>query len=283
MNSSSIYSSPLSSSYSSPSPPFSKSPPIMNSTCVSSTSVVNHSTSTTSTSGASVTPRSIYKLHGNLEGVGTFGQETLIGNFINNWHGTRNWGESLINNYNVGFAMHNEVKCKRTSTMDEVVGPFDLETTSFDKLLHESHDSLCKCGKIDECTKVFRRCRINKLIFHSLIYPRRCSALSYFVQYSKNNDINLFGSIELELFFMCNSKVYTLIHNHSIKHRFTDYFRSSTYHSLLLKALNIFFHVLDRTSTSLDYLSIDNIENMCVVFDLHDCRHMNMIEAILLK
>ncbi|CAF1626610.1 unnamed protein product [Rotaria magnacalcarata] len=61
MNSSSIYSSPLSSSYSSPSPPFSKSPPIMNSTCVSSTSVVNHSTSTTSTSGASVTPRSIVK------------------------------------------------------------------------------------------------------------------------------------------------------------------------------------------------------------------------------
>ncbi|CAF4369159.1 unnamed protein product, partial [Rotaria magnacalcarata] len=94
-----------------------------------------------------------YKLHGNLEGVGTFGQETLIGNFINNRHGTRSWGESLINNYNVGFAMHNEVKCKRTSTMDEVVGPFDLETTSFDKLLHESHDSLCKCGKIDECTK----------------------------------------------------------------------------------------------------------------------------------
>ncbi|CAF2086686.1 unnamed protein product [Rotaria magnacalcarata] len=67
MNSSSLSSSPLSSSsflsssYSSPSPLFSKLPPIMNSTGVSSTSVVNHSAGTTSTSGASVTPRSIVK------------------------------------------------------------------------------------------------------------------------------------------------------------------------------------------------------------------------------
>ncbi|CAF1628515.1 unnamed protein product [Rotaria magnacalcarata] len=73
MNSSSLSSSPLSSSsflsssYSSPSPPFSKSPPIMNSTGVSSTSVVNHSTGTTSTSGASMAPRSIVKAKRSLD------------------------------------------------------------------------------------------------------------------------------------------------------------------------------------------------------------------------
>lgn len=42
-----------------------------------------------------------YRLHGSLCNLGTFGQESLIGHFSKNRHGTRNLDQLIINNYNV--------------------------------------------------------------------------------------------------------------------------------------------------------------------------------------
>lgn len=106
------------------------------------------------------------------------------------------------------------------------------------------------------------------MVYHSLSYQRRGSSMSYFVQYSKDDEKDLFGIIEL--FFTCNNKNYALIHNHSLKNLFTDYFLSSKYHSILLKALNMYFYVLNRTSTFSDIVIVDNISNMCIVFTFDD-------------
>ena len=69
---------------------------------------------------------------------------------------------------------------------------------------------------------------------------------------------------------MCNNKSYALIHNFSVKHLFTDFFRSSHYHAVLLKALNMYFYVLHRTSNYCDIVTVDSISNMCIVFTFDD-------------
>jgi hypothetical protein len=106
------------------------------------------------------------------------------------------------------------------------------------------------------------------MVYHSLIYPRRGSTLSYFVQYSKDCEENLFGIVEL--FFTCNNKSYALIHNHSVKHLFTDVLLSSKYHFVLLKVLDMYFYVLHRTSTFCDIVTIDSITNLCIIFTFDD-------------
>ncbi|CAF2195570.1 unnamed protein product [Rotaria magnacalcarata] len=209
-----------------------------------------------------------YRLHGSLSNLGTFGQESLLGHFAKNRHGTHHFGELITNNYNVDFTIHNQPNSHSSSRTIEVDGLFDVHESSISGALHECHNALCSCDKIDQCISIYRRCRLKHMVYHSLLYRRRGSSVSYFVQYSKGHDDNLFGKIDL--FFKCNNKNFALIHNHRLKRLFTDYFLSSNYHDILLKALNVYFYVLHHTSTLTDVVTVDNISNMCVVFTFND-------------
>ncbi|CAM2728584.1 unnamed protein product [Rotaria socialis] len=209
-----------------------------------------------------------YRLHGSLSNLGTFGQESLIGHFANNRNGTRNLGQLIINNYNVDFTIVNQLHHHLSDVPVKSNGLFDSHDALINNFLLKTHNDLCFCDNANQCIRIYRRHRIDAMIYHSLIYHRRGSSKSYFVQYSKDNDKNLFG--EIELFFTCNNKNYALIHNHSSKHLFTDYFLSSKYHSILLKALNMYFYVLNLTSTCRDVITVDNISNMCIVFTFCD-------------
>ncbi|CAF4222450.1 unnamed protein product [Rotaria magnacalcarata] len=209
-----------------------------------------------------------YRLHGSLSNLGTFGQESLLGHFAKNRHGTHHFGELITNNYNVDFTIHNQPNSHSSSRTIEIDELFDIHESSISGALHECHNALCSCDKIDQCISIYRRCRLKHMVYHSLLYRRRGSSVSYFVQYSKGHDDNLFGKIDL--FFKCNNKNFALIHNHRLKRLFTDYFLSSNYHDILLKALNVYFYVLHHTSTLTDVVTVDNISNMCVVFTFND-------------
>ncbi|CAF1206930.1 unnamed protein product [Rotaria magnacalcarata] len=209
-----------------------------------------------------------YRLHGSLSNLGTFGQESLLGHFAKNRHGTHHFGELITNNYNVDFTIHNQPNSHSSSRNIEIDGIFDLHDSSISRALHEYHNALCICDKIDQCISIYRRCRLKHTVYHSLLYRRRGSSVSYFVQYSKGHDDNLFGKIDL--FFKCNNKNFALIHNHRLKHLFTDYFLSSNYHDILLKALDVYFYVLHHTSTFTDVVTVDKISNMCIVFTFND-------------
>ncbi len=54
-----------------------------------------------------------YLLHGSLSNLGTFGQESLLGHFVKNKHGTRNLGQLIINNYNVNSILLISFSCSR--------------------------------------------------------------------------------------------------------------------------------------------------------------------------
>ncbi|CAM4965351.1 unnamed protein product [Rotaria socialis] len=142
-----------------------------------------------------------YRLHGSLSNLGTFGQESLLGHFAKNRHGTHHFGELITNNYNVDFTIHNQPNSHSSSRNIEIDGIFDLHDSSISRALHEYHNALCICDKIDQCISIYRRCRLKHTIYHSLLYRRRGSSVSYFVQYSKGHDDNLFGSLE-----DCNSE-----------------------------------------------------------------------------
>ncbi|CAF3411283.1 unnamed protein product [Rotaria socialis] len=209
-----------------------------------------------------------YRLHGSLSNLRTFGQESLLGYFAKNRHGTHHFGELITNNYNVDFTIHNQPNSHSSSRTIEVDRLVDVHESSISGALQEYHNALCSCDKIDQCVSIYRRCQLKHMVYHSLLYRRRGSSVSYFVQYSKGHDDNLFGKIDL--FFKCNNKNFALIHNHRLKYLFTDYFLSSNYHDIFLKALNVYFYVLHHTSTLTDVVTVDNISNMCVVFTFND-------------
>ncbi len=145
-------------------------------------------------------------------------------------------------------------------------GPFDQTELTSSLLLDISqhHLLVCGCDKPYQCVQVFRRCIIDKKVYHSLIYSRRNSTISYFVQYYENNEINI-GKIKL--FFTSNNGEYALIEHHGIKTKFSDFFKSSSYYKLLCKSIDYFFFVLYSHTSLVHCVPISSIENYCVVFE----------------
>ncbi|CAF4476027.1 unnamed protein product [Rotaria socialis] len=128
-----------------------------------------------------------YRLHGSLSNFGTFGQESLLGHFAKNQHGTSLWRVVFGLQFQVDFPIHNSQSTK---------------LSFINGALHECHNALCSCDKIDQCISIYRRCRLKHMVYHSLLYRRRGSSVSYFAQYSKGHDDNLFDKIDL--FFKCS-------------------------------------------------------------------------------
>ncbi len=151
-----------------------------------------------------------------------------------------------------------------------VDGPFDQTelTAALFHDINQHHLIVCGCDKPYQCVVVFRRCVIAEKVYHSLIYSRRNSTVSYFVQYRKNqNDIN-FGKIKL--FFTSNNQKYALIEHHGIKTKFSNFIKSSSYYGLLCKSIDYFFFVLYSDTSTIHCIPISSIENYCVVFEKTD-------------
>lgn len=101
-------------------------------------------------------------------------------------------------------------------------------------------------------------------MFHSLIYTRRNSTTSFFVQYRYNGTDYNFGKIRL--FFTLKEDTFALIEHHSVQKKFSDFFLCSKYHELLRKSIDVFFFVLMPQLSALRCVSINEIENHCICF-----------------
>ena len=127
------------------------------------------------------------------------------------------------------------------------------------------HEHVCECDQPTTCITIFNRCIIKSKTYHSLSYTNRQSTISYFVQYFNDNQNTLFGSIEL--FFTYKGSSFALINYHSAKHLFSDVFRSTPYYYILSKCIYMYFYILQSKSSSFHYVPIQNILNLCIVFE----------------
>jgi hypothetical protein len=158
-----------------------------------------------------------------------------------------------------------------SSPSHDVDGPCDQAelTCSLvdDMALH--HASLCGCSDLDQCMVLFRRCVIKKRMFHSLIYVRRNSAVSYFMLYRRYEADLSFGKIRV--FFTFNEETFALIEHHRMRNSFSEFLALSPYYEVLSKPIDFFYFVLHRKSSSVHCVSINSIENHCIVNEMHDC------------
>ena len=111
----------------------------------------------------------------------------------------------------------------------------------------EHHLVVCNCGKLDQCLRTCRRCIIDTKVYHSLIYTRRNSTISFFVQYYTNQDDSNFGKIRY--FFTSNNDTFAVIDHRESKKKFSNFFISTSYCELLRKSLDSFFYVLYSESS----------------------------------
>ncbi|CAF1205337.1 unnamed protein product [Adineta steineri] len=209
----------------------------------------------------------LFDQHGSLCHLATFGQEDFIGSVSKNFHGTRFHGELITYYYEIDFALRNIIQINDPSTSHGPDGPFDQAelTLALFNDINQHHLMVCSCNKPYQCIQIFRRCMVDKKIYHSLIYSRRKSSVSYFVQYRQNQYDNCFGKIKF--FFTINNENYAVIENHEVKTKFSQFFKSSSYYNLLAKTIDYFFFVLCTSVSSIQCVSLSSIENYCIVFE----------------
>ncbi|CAF3066765.1 unnamed protein product [Rotaria sp. Silwood2] len=219
---------------------------------------------------------SIYESHGSLSNLGCFGQEDFIGSVSANYHGTRYYGNSITYYYNIDFFIQNK-KQERTVTN----GPYDLSSTLANDYEHvkQFHTSLCNCIELTLCCIIYRRFIIHNEMFHSLIYYKRQDSVSYFVQYSFNNDVQdtRFGAIEL--FFIFNELGYAVIKHHRIKELCSDIFKACYYYHLLKMPIDSLYFSLEKNDCGIDIVRTDNIFNHCIVVEKNDCLFVTTISS----
>ena len=210
-----------------------------------------------------------YFRYGSLANIGCFGQEDLIGHIGSKIHGTRYYGDLIVNYYNVDFQLMNKTRDKKYQVISEGIDLNEHFTMSDYPLVVQHHDKLCGCSEIMKCLMVYRRCVVRNNIFHSLLYKRRVKSNSYFISYwkSMNTDINKFYG-QIVLFFRHSNVTYAMIQCFPKKKKFSYVFRSSCYYPLLKKPLDNCFSILCRDSPEIfDIVNINNIQKHCIVFD----------------
>jgi hypothetical protein len=127
---------------------------------------------------------------------------------------------------------------------------------------------LCDCRQYSLCVAIYRRCKIKRRVYHSLLYVKRQSTISYFVEYVDDKQKKCYGSVKL--FFTCRGRAFALINHHPSHRMFSDFFSSSRYHPVLSKCIDVYFHFLTTGSSFLDCISIDGIVNICIIFETAD-------------
>ncbi|CAF3318181.1 unnamed protein product [Rotaria socialis] len=141
----------------------------------------------------------MYETHDSLCNLGCFGQESFIGAISSEHHGTRYYRDSITYYYNIDLCIQR--KKIRKATID---GPHDLSftTTNDYDYMNQIHSSLCMRNDLSSCCLIYRQFIMKNEIFHSLIYNRRQTSVSYFAQYSLANDAIEYRFGIIELFFL---------------------------------------------------------------------------------
>lgn len=127
------------------------------------------------------------------------------------------------------------------------------------------HASYCGCTEPDHCVSIYERCVIRKKMYHSLIYVRRNSTISYFVQYRCGGTNFNFGKIQF--FFTSKQETFALIEDQVMEKHFSDFFSSSPYYHILRKPIDSFYFVLSSKSSALRCIPVSSIENHCLCFE----------------
>ncbi|CAF2156524.1 unnamed protein product [Rotaria magnacalcarata] len=208
-----------------------------------------------------------YEKYGSLNYTNCFGQESFLGAFSKNKHGTRHWGDLLMHYFNIDFALQNKNIEHTANNFNMTEGPFDASPKSINivEKLIMWHEHERGCNQATTCTKIYNRCIINGTMYHSLGYTKRQSTMSYFVKYTNNDHSILFGSIEL--FFKYKDFNFALINHHINQKLFSDIFSSTSYHSLLSKCINSYYYILQSKASLCHYVPVHHILNLCVVFE----------------
>lgn len=164
--------------------------------------------------------------------------------------------------------MRNKSSLNRSNSKESPDGPIDevdLSSSMVQDII-QSHRMICNCDKLDQCVHIFRRCVIDRKMYHSLIYSRRNSTISYFVQYYEKQEDCKFGKIRY--FFTSNDKTFAVIDHYKVKNNFSEFFISTPYYKLLRKSINTFFHVLSSHSSSVNCVPVALIRNHCIIFEM---------------
>lgn len=210
----------------------------------------------------------MYDNHGSLTHIGCFGQEDLIGYLSSNHHGTRFYGDLITYYYNIDFSIHN--KKKFVQILD---GPIDRsnQNASEHEDARELHSDLCGiCDNVNSCFTIYRRFVIRQQTYHSLIYNKRQTSISYFVQYLFHNDVNdrRFGIINY--FFTHMNEAFAVIQYYPRRSLYSDCFRKSKYFSLLKSPLDSLFFVLEKYHLQTDVVNVNWISSHCIVIEMEN-------------
>jgi hypothetical protein len=172
--------------------------------------------------------------------------------------------------FQIDFALRNRISSNHSLANQTIDGPLDLsdDSSCINNDVYQYHLIICGCDKLHQCVLVYRRCIIDQQLFHSLIYSRRNSTVSYFVQYRGAQNQTLFGKIRF--FFALKNQTFAFIEHHSVKKQFSDFFSSASYHDLLCKSVDYFFYVLHPQFLSTQCVPITEIEKHCIIFEMED-------------
>ncbi|CAM4864583.1 unnamed protein product [Rotaria socialis] len=104
-----------------------------------------------------------YEKYGSLNYTNCFGQESFLGAFSKNKHGTRHWGDLLMHYFNIDFALQNKNIEHTANNFNMTEGPFDASPKSINivEKLIMWHEHECGCNQATTCTKIYNRCIIN--------------------------------------------------------------------------------------------------------------------------
>lgn len=207
---------------------------------------------------------SMYNTHGALCHLGCFSQESLIGFVSDNHHGSRFHGNSIVHFYNIDFCLHD--KKKQNTVVDGPCDPTDTPRNSYG-YLKEFHSRVCGCDHFVLCVKAYRRYIIHQRMYHSLLYTKRQSSISYIVQYIStfNDPKKRFGIVDL--FFISNGFSYAAIKYYPFKQLYSEFFQGSSYYQLLKEPIDRLYFVLDKCYCELEIVSVERILNHCIVIE----------------
>ena len=104
----------------------------------------------------------------------------------------------------------------------------------------QHHRMVCRCNKPDQCVRIYRRCVVDKKVYHSLVYSRRNSTISFFVQYYQKQENSNFGKIRY--FYISNNETFAVIDHYEVKNKFSEFFISTSYYELLRRFIDPFFY-----------------------------------------
>lgn len=210
---------------------------------------------------------SMFESHGSLCNLGCFGQESFIGSISDNHHGTRYYGDSIAYYYNLDFFIQD--KKKEAATED---GPYDRSSTlaSTCEFIDRFHTDRCDCGQLNSCCTTYDRYSIDGNMFHSERYSKRKSSVSYFVQFTLDDDQDhiRFGSIQW--FFICQGIGHAVIQCHRTASLYSDCFKNSPYYHILREPVDRLYFLLEKVPFRDHIVRTDSITNHCVIVEKND-------------